>query len=53
VDELSIREKQLQILALFGTIEYYPDYDYKQLRRMRPIELDPLPQKRRPKHPKK
>jgi Arc/MetJ family transcription regulator len=27
------RREQLQILDLAGTIEYYPDYDYKKLRR--------------------
>lgn len=26
------RLRQQQIFELFGTIEYYPDYDYKQLR---------------------
>ena len=28
--------KQLKILALTGTIEYDPDYDYKALRRKTP-----------------
>ncbi|MBF2050171.1 MAG: type II toxin-antitoxin system VapB family antitoxin [Elainella sp. C42_A2020_010] len=27
------RRKQLKILELFGTIDYDPDYDYKQQRR--------------------
>jgi Arc/MetJ family transcription regulator len=30
------RRKQRGILALAGTIEYYPDYDYKALRRRTP-----------------
>jgi Arc/MetJ family transcription regulator len=29
------RRKQLEILKLFGTIDFDPDYDYKKLRRMR------------------
>lgn len=28
--------KRLGILALEGTVEYRPDYDYKKLRRLRP-----------------
>ncbi|NCJ06556.1 type II toxin-antitoxin system VapB family antitoxin [Synechococcales cyanobacterium C] len=27
------RRKQLKVLELFGTIDYEPDYDYKQQRR--------------------
>ena len=27
------RRKQLRILDLVGKVEYYPDYDYKELRR--------------------
>lgn len=27
------RRKQLKVLELFGTIDYDPDYDYKQQRR--------------------
>lgn len=27
------RRKQLQVLELFGTIDYDPDYDYKKLRK--------------------
>ena len=29
------RRKQLEILKLFGTIDFDPDYDYKKLRRLR------------------
>jgi hypothetical protein len=27
------RRKQLQVLDLFGKVDYYPDYDYKAERR--------------------
>jgi Arc/MetJ family transcription regulator len=27
------RRKQLEVLALFGTVDYDPDFDYKQQRR--------------------
>ncbi len=27
------RRKQMNVIKLFGQIEYYPDYDYKALRR--------------------
>ena len=33
--------KQLEILDWFGKVEYYDDYDYKKLRRRKPI-LDDL-----------
>lgn len=32
LEEYIQRRKQLGILELFGTIDYYPDYDYKQAR---------------------
>ena len=35
LDEYVRRRKQLEILKLFGTIDYYEDYDYKQARRKR------------------
>lgn len=30
------RRKQLEVLELFGTLEFDPDYDYKALRREEP-----------------
>ena len=33
LEEYIQRRKQLQILDLFGTIEWDPDYDYKALRK--------------------
>ena len=33
LEEYVKRRNQLRILELFGKIEYYPDYDYKALRR--------------------
>jgi Arc/MetJ family transcription regulator len=33
LNEYIQRRKQLEILKLFGTVEYDPDYDYKALRR--------------------
>ena len=27
------RRQQVEIIKLFGTVEYWPDYDYKALRR--------------------
>ena len=41
LDEYIRRRKQLQILDLFGTIDFDPDYDYKKLRRLDRIEIDP------------
>jgi Bacterial antitoxin of type II TA system, VapB len=35
LDEYIQRLKQQQIVPLFGTIEYDPDYDYKRARRMK------------------
>ncbi len=33
LEEYVQKRKQLKILDLMGTIEYYPDYDFKELRR--------------------
>jgi hypothetical protein len=41
LDEYIRRRKQLQILDLFGTIDFDPDYDYKKMRQLDRIELDP------------
>ena len=30
--EFILRRKQQEIFSLFGTVEYYPDYDYKKHR---------------------
>jgi hypothetical protein len=35
LDEYIRRRKQQQIISLFGTIDYDPDYDYKRVRRMK------------------
>ncbi|MBA3579164.1 MAG: type II toxin-antitoxin system VapB family antitoxin [Gemmatimonadota bacterium] len=35
LEEYIQRRKQLGILELFGTIDYYPDYDYKKARHRR------------------
>jgi hypothetical protein len=35
LDEYIQRLKQQQIVSLFGTIDYDPDYDYKRARRMK------------------
>jgi len=35
LDEYVRRRKQLEILSLFGTIDYDPEYDYKRARRMK------------------
>jgi hypothetical protein len=34
LQEYIARHKQTQILNLFGTIEYKPDYDYKEQRKV-------------------
>jgi len=34
------RRKQLEILELFGTIDYDPTYDYKKMRKLDRLELD-------------
>jgi hypothetical protein len=33
LDEYIRRRKQQQVISLFGTIDYDPDYDYKRARR--------------------
>jgi GTP-binding protein EngB required for normal cell division len=35
------RRKQLDILKLLGTIDYDPDYDYKKMRQLDRIEIEP------------
>ena len=35
LDEYIRRRKQQQIISLFGTIDYDPDYDYKRVRRLK------------------
>ena len=35
------RRKQLEILKLSGTIDYAPDYDYKKMRQLDRIEIEP------------
>jgi hypothetical protein len=41
LDEYIRRRKQLEILDLFGTIDFDPDYDYKKMRQFDRIEIDP------------
>jgi hypothetical protein len=36
------RRKQVEILKLFGTIDYDPAYDYKKNRQLDRIEIDPI-----------
>ena len=40
-DEYIRWRKQLKILDHFGTIDYDPTYDYKKVRRLDRIELEP------------
>ncbi len=35
------RRKQLEILKLFGAIDYDPGFDYKKMRQLDRIELEP------------
>jgi len=35
------RRKQLEILNFFGTIDYDPAYDYKKMRELDRIEIEP------------
>ncbi len=35
------RRKQMEILKLFGTIDYDPTYDYKKIRQLDRIEMEP------------
>lgn len=32
--------KQLEIIKLFGTIDYDPDYDYRKMRQLDRIQID-------------
>jgi hypothetical protein len=41
LDEYIRWRKQLKILDHFGTIDYDPTYDYKKVRRLDRIELEP------------
>jgi Arc/MetJ family transcription regulator len=41
LDEYIGRRKQLKILELAGTIDYDPTYDYKKMRLLDRIELEP------------
>ena len=41
LDEYIRWRKQLKILDHFGTIDYDPTYDYKKMRRLDRIELEP------------
>jgi Arc/MetJ family transcription regulator len=41
LDEYINRRKQLLILELAGTIDYDPTYDYKKMRRLDRIEIEP------------
>jgi Arc/MetJ family transcription regulator len=41
LDEYIRRRKQLEILDLFGTIDFDFDYDYKKMRQLDRIEIDP------------
>jgi hypothetical protein len=35
------RRRQLEILKLFGTIDYDPAYDYRKMRQLDRIEIEP------------
>lgn len=39
--EYVTRRKQLEILELAGTIDFDPDYDYKKMRLLDKIEVEP------------
>jgi len=41
LDEYIRRRKQLDILNHFGTIDFDPDYDYRKMRLLDRIEIDP------------
>jgi hypothetical protein len=41
LEEYVNRRKQLEILNLFGTIDYDPEYDYKKIRQLDRIEIEP------------
>ena len=41
LEEYVNRRKQLELIALFGTIDYDSDYDPAELRKLDRIELEP------------
>jgi hypothetical protein len=41
LEEYINRRKQMEILKLFGTIDYDPAYDYKKVRQLDQIEIEP------------
>lgn len=41
LEEYIQRRKQMEILKLFGTIDYDPAYDYKRVRLLDRIEIEP------------
>jgi hypothetical protein len=41
LDQYIRRQKQLRILDHFGTVDFDPDYDYKKMRQLDRIEIDP------------
>jgi hypothetical protein len=41
LEEYIRRRKQLEVIKLFGTIDFDPDYDYKKNRMLDTIEIDP------------
>jgi Arc/MetJ family transcription regulator len=41
LEEYVNRRKQLEILELAGTIDYDPDYDYKKIRQLDRIYVEP------------
>lgn len=40
-DDPAQHQKQLEILDLFGTVDFNPDYDYKKNRQLDRIECEP------------
>jgi hypothetical protein len=40
LEEYIQRRKQLEIFDLFGTIDYYEDYDYKKNRQLDKVEIE-------------
>jgi hypothetical protein len=41
LNEYITRRKQVEILKLSGTIDYDPTYDYKKVRQLDRIEVEP------------
>ncbi|MGO9775765.1 MAG: type II toxin-antitoxin system VapB family antitoxin [Terracidiphilus sp.] len=41
LQEYISRRRQMEILKLFGTIDYDPAYDYKKVRQLDRIEIEP------------